>query len=272
VQKAVRLLALSLALPAACVPDERPDTGPAPARSSKAAERISSRPSNPFGAAARTAASGKPVEAVRVPTTSPTAADPPLTGAFKDDFDRPALGADWTTTSAAWTIRGGRLCVAHAKNHPAWLKRQLPTNARVEFEATTTSTEGDIKAEYWGDGRSAAETVSYNAATSYLTIFGGWKNTFHVLARIDEHAPNRPELRLDDEDDDLRARKVQPNRTYHFKVSRDDGKTVRWYVDDLEILSFTDPAPLKGPGHDHFGFNNWDVSLCFDNLVVTPLP
>jgi hypothetical protein len=55
-------------------------------------------------------------------------------------------------------------------------------------------------------------------------------------------------------------------------VIRDDGKTVRWYVDDLEILSFTDPSPLAGPGHDHFGFNNWEVPLCFDNLEVTPLP
>ena len=35
---------------------------------------------------------------------------------------------------------------------------------------------------------SAASGVSYNDATSYLTIFGGWKNTLHVLARINRKA------------------------------------------------------------------------------------
>lgn len=181
-------------------------------------------------------------------------------------------GADWNLTSPVWRIQGGRLCGQGARNHPAWLRRVLPTNARIEFDATTASPDGDLKAELWGDGRSAAQTVSYNAATSYLTIFGGWKNQFHVLARIDEHAPNRPEIKIEEDSQDLRARRVEPGRAYHFKVVRDDGKTVRWYVDDIEMFSFIDPIPLKGPGHDHFGFNDWDVSVCFDNVLVVPLP
>jgi hypothetical protein len=191
---------------------------------------------------------------------------------FTDTFDRAAIGADWTLTSGAWRLKEGKLCVERARNHPAWLARRLPKNARIEFDATGASPQGDIKAEFWGDGRSAAETVSYTAATSYLTIFGGWKNSFHVLARINEHAPDRPEVKLNVDPDDLRARKVEAGRTYRFKVVRDDGKTVRWSVDDLEILTFDDPNPLFGPGHDHFGFNDWDVPVCFDNLVVTPLP
>jgi hypothetical protein len=32
-----------------------------------------------------------------------------------------------------------------------------------------------------------------------------------------------------------------------------------------------DPAPLTGPGHDHFAFNGWDAPVCFDRLTVTPL-
>jgi hypothetical protein len=195
-----------------------------------------------------------------------------ITSEFVDNFDRATLGPEWTTTIPVWRLEGGRLCVDHAKNHPAWLRRKLPVNARIEFDVTTSSEEGDIKAEYWGDGRSAAETVSYSAATSYLTIFGGWKNSFHVLARIDEHARDRPELRLDKTSDDPRARPVAAGRNYHFKVVRSDGRTVHWYVDDLEILTYPDPAPLSGAGHDHFGFNDWDVRLCFDNLGVSPLP
>jgi hypothetical protein len=212
------------------------------------------------------------VQTAAAPSGAPANEDPPLTAPFKESFNGPSISPDWAATSSAWRIDGQQLCVAHAKNHPLWLKRRLPKNARIEFDAQSSSPEGDLKAEYWGDGRSAAETVSYNAATSYLTIFGGWKNSFHVLARIDEHAPNRPEVRLDDSSDDPRARRVVPNQFYHFKIIRDDGRTVRWYVDDLEILTYPDPEPLTGVGHDHFGFNDWDVRVCFDNLAVVPLP
>jgi len=234
---------------------------------------VASAPANPSAAAplvkGLAAASGS---ARSAPAPEDPTLDPTLAREFRDGFDRSQLGSDWSTTSAEWRLEGGRLCVQNARNHPAWLRKKLPPNARIEFDATSSSPDGDMKAEYWGDGRSAAQTISYNAATSYLTIFGGWKNQFHVLARIDEHARNRPEVRIDDSSDDIRARRVEANRTYHFKVVRDDGKTVRWFVDDIEILTYPDPEPLKGSGHDHFAFNDWEVRACFDNLVVVPLP
>jgi hypothetical protein len=46
---------------------------------------------------------------------------------------------------------------------------------------------------------------------------------------------------------------------------------VRVTVDDTPILELTDPAPLRGPGHEHFAFNDWEVPVCFDDLSVTPL-
>jgi hypothetical protein len=61
-------------------------------------------------------------------------------------------------------------------------------------------------------------------------------------------------------------------QSYHFKVERADGKTVKWWVDGNEMLTWVDTAPLMGVGHDHFGFNDWDVKLCFDNVKVVPLP
>jgi hypothetical protein len=249
-----------------CVPDERPGdhtrSAPAPAAVPRPTPAITR---SPFPG---------------LPTSLPSAAnpardpelDPPLERDFADRFDRAALGPDWVATSPGWRLEGGRVCVQNAHNHPLWLKRRLPVNARIEFDATTSSSDGDIKAEFWGDGMSAAQTISYNAATSYLTIFGGWHNQFQVLARIDEHAKDRPEVRITNDPDDLRARRVEPNRSYHFKVVRDDGRTVHWYVDDLEILSYPDPQPLSGAGHDHFGFNDWEVRLCFDNLTVARLP
>jgi hypothetical protein len=208
------------------------------------------------------------------PTTEsarPGSADPLVRARFVDDFERPEPGDEWLLTGGGWKIDRGQLCAQGARNHPAWLKRRIPDNARIEFDATTYSDDGDIKAEIWGDGRSFAKANTYDHATSYLVIFGGWKNQFHVLARQDEHAKNRPEVRIDPDSDDPRARRVEPTQSYHFKVERDDGKTVRWYVDDLEILTYPDPAPLRGPGHDHFGLNDWDVRVCFDNLTINPL-
>jgi hypothetical protein len=217
---------------------------------------------------------GAPPEQTAAPDQAAPAAAPPLARireVFTDSFERAELGPSFSTTSAAWRIEGGRLCGRGARNHPVWLRARIPTNARIEFDASSASPHGDIKAEFWGDGKSAATSVSYTNASSYLTIFGGWQNQFHVLARIDEHAKDRPEIKVDPAASDLRARPVRPHQTYHFKVERSDGKTVRWFVDDIEILSFTDPNPLKGPGHEHFGFNNWEVPLCFDNLKIAPL-
>jgi len=182
-------------------------------------------------------------------------------------------GPEWMPTVAGvWHVEGGRLCGEHAKNHGIWLKRTLPPNARIEFDAVSEAADGDLKAEYWGDGRSYATALSYTNATSYLTIFGGWHNTFHVLARINEHATDRKEITVDKNSDDPREKPAMAGQLYHFKVERNDGKTVRWWVDGNEMLTYPDPVPLAGLGHDHFGFNDWDVKVCFDNVHVAPLP
>lgn len=183
-----------------------------------------------------------------------------------------SLGPDWTQArTSAWRIENGWLCGQGARNHGVWLNRVLPINARIEFDARSEGGDGDLKAEIWGDGQSAATTVSYTNATSYLAILGGWKNTIHVLARINEHGTDRHELHVDKESDDARKRPVAPGQAYHFKIERTDGKTVKWSVNGAEMHTFVDPQPLQGNGHDHFGFNDWDAKVCFDNVRVTPL-
>jgi len=237
---------------------------------------------------------GKPGTAAK-PGASATPAFTPspaiMTGSFEDDFERPGgptpsaagsgeaasvagdPGADWSSTQGnIWRIENGKLCGEHAKNHGIWLRRVLPVNARVEFDAVTLSADGDLKAEFWGDGRSAATAISYTNATSYLTIFGGWHNKFHVLARINEHGNDRKEITVTPDSDDPREKPVVVGQRYHFKVERADGKTVKWWVDNNEMLTWNDPQPLAGVGHDHFGFNDWDVKVCFDNVKVVPLP
>jgi hypothetical protein len=182
------------------------------------------------------------------------------------------LGPNWKAVKTnAWRIEGGKLCASGAHNHGVWLQKTLPINARIEFDAMSTSEDGDLKTEVWGDGQSGATGVSYNNATSYLAIMGGWKNTLHVLARLNEHGQDRKEIKVDKDSDDPRQKPVVKGQVYRFKVERTDGKTVHFSVDGVEYHSFTDAQPLAGAGHDHFGFNEWEVKTCYDNVKVTPL-
>ncbi len=200
----------------------------------------------------------------------PTSADGQAEDASEEDDE---IGPNWTQIGThAWHIENGWLCGQNIHNHGIWLNKILPVNARIEFDAKDESSEdGDLKAEVWGDGKSAATSISYTNATSYLTILGGWHNTFHVIARLNEHGTDRKEIRVDKDSDDPRQKPVARGQSYHFKIERSDGKTVRWSVNGVEMLTFPDDKPLAGVGHDHFGFNDWEVKVCFDNVKVTPL-
>jgi hypothetical protein len=179
---------------------------------------------------------------------------------FSDDFERHELGDAWNNTGGSYEVRDGVLKVSGARNKPLWLKRRLPHDVSIEFDAKSDSPDGDIKVEVFGDGVSKAESVSYTA-TSYVVIFGGWKNSRNVLARMNEHGDDRvvgEEL------------KVVPGKTYHMKIERRGGNIGFW-VDGRKIASMNDPEPLSGPGHDHFAFNDWQAQLTFDNLRIKPL-
>ena len=232
---------------------------------------------------------GRPGSSAKpAPSAAPSFTPSPATmkAPFEDDFERDAAspsgldgpsagdpGPEWLATqSGIWRVENGQLCGEHARNHGIWLKRVLPVNARIEFDAVTASEDGDLKAEYWGDGRSFATSLSYTNSTSYLTIYGGWHNKYHVLARINEHGTDRKEITVTPDSDDPREKPVVVGQRYHFKVERADGRTIRWWVDGNEMLSWNDSQPLAGVGHDHFGFNDWDVKVCFDNVKVVPLP
>ena len=196
--------------------------------------------------------------------------------AIADAGERPVpgsnLGPNWTQMkTTAWKIENGRLCGQGAHNHTVWLNRTLPVNARIEYDAYALTEDGDLKSEVWGDGHSYATGTSYTNASSYLAILGGWKNTIHALARLNEHGTDRKEIHVDKESDDPRQRSVVHNQLYQVKIERNDGKTVHFSVNGVEYLSWADPAPLAGQGHDHFGFNEWEAKVCFDNVKITPL-
>lgn len=264
-----RLIAVpGLLLAAGCVPTDPPDG--------------SSVSASPMYAASVSVAKWRPRPAARSKTESTsrlnaadstweTTPDPALIAPFHEDFERPTLDSAWLLTSNQWRLEGGELCGQSARNHPIWLKRSIPPNARIAFVARALTDDGDIKVEAWGDGRSFAKGSSYADATSYVFILGGWKNQLHVLARLNEHDPRRLELRIDPTEKAPGNFHVVPRRQYQFVIERKDGKSLIWRVDGVELFRFEDQEPLRGARHDHFGFNNWESPVCFDDLTITPL-
>ncbi len=77
---------------------------------------------------------------------------------------------------------------------------------------------------------------------------------------MEEHGPDRKERR------DVR---VVPGQHYHWLIAR-HGAVVDWYIDGKLVLSMDDPAPLTGPGHRYFAFDDWETEVHFDNLVIRP--
>ena len=146
---------------------------------------------------------------------------------YSDDFEREDLGELWNNTGASWRITDGELVIRNARNRPLWLRRALPRDVRIEFDVRSMSTEGDIKCEIFGDGTSRATTDSYTA-TSYVVIFGGWGNRYNVIARMDEHAPDRRQ-RV--------GPRVEMGRHYHFTIER-RGRVLRWLLDGAPMLEW----------------------------------
>ena len=90
---------------------------------------------------------------------------------------------------------------------------------------------------------------------------GGWRNTLSAIARQHEHAADRV----------TRAEpSVVPGRKYHWTIRR-QGRVLSWLVDGKPFFTLDDPDPLRGPGHQSFGFSGWESKVHFDNLKISPL-
>jgi len=190
-----------------------------------------------------------------------------ITSPFSDDFERVEPGPDWLDTSGgAYSIADGRLNAKRAYNHPLWLRRQLPRDVVIEFDAMSKSPAGDIKVELYGDGESFDPDKGRYDPTSYLIILGGWNNSSSIIGRLGEH------------DDAVKAAKrrepgqpplVELGRSYHFTITRQGG-LIDWKLDGAPFLAWTDPAPLSGSDHEFFAIDDWEADVCFDNLRIRP--
>ena len=190
------------------------------------------------------------------------AQDPRITAPFTDQFERAELGPSWNATSDQYHVAGGKLAVSKAYNHPAWLRERLPRDAVIDLDVSSASAVGDIKIELYGDGHSFDTEHGAYTSTGYVLIFGGWHNSLSVLCRLHEHDDGRKVQRAEP--------RVEPGRTYHWTVTR-QGSTIDWKIDGQPFLSWTDPEPLAGAGHEYLGLNDWESAVTIDNLSIKPL-
>ena len=188
---------------------------------------------------------------------------PAIDAPFTDDFERAEVGAGWNATSDQYRIAGGKLTVANAHNHPAWLRRRLPHDVVVEVDVLSKSPAGDIKLELFGDGESFDPDKGAYTSSGYVLIFGGWTNSLSVICRQDEHGAGRKAGRADI--------RVEPNRSYHYTITRRGG-AIDWMIDGRPFLAWTDPEPLAGAKHEYLAVDDWESELTFDNLTVRPAP
>jgi hypothetical protein len=186
---------------------------------------------------------------------------PPIASPWTDDFARDAVGTSYYDTGGSYQIVEGALSTKGGHNHPLWLRRKLPRDVRIELTAWSDSADGDIKIELFGDGKSYDPNAGAYTATSYVIVFGGWHNSKSIIARQDEHGEELVERT---------SPRVEPGRRYRWTITR-QGRAIDWQIDGEPFLRYEDKQPLEGPGHEYFGFNNWESDSWFDDVVITPL-
>jgi hypothetical protein len=183
----------------------------------------------------------------------------PAPQAFADNFERDTLAplqhvASFRILPVDTVFGGGRaLCTIGDHNQTlAFENVVLGDNVRIDIDMWSTSPDVDMKLEVFGDG---------THQSGYIIILGGWKNTVSVIARNDEHEPTRTENRA----------KLRANVRTHVTVER-RGAVLTVLLDGIVWMTRTDARPLRGDRHNRLALSSWESDVCYDNLVVTPLP
>ena len=171
---------------------------------------------------------------------------------FSDDFERKELGPNWYPSGGQWMIENGYAYSTGANNAPCFLKVALPPDLVLEVDVHSETRTVDSKIELMTDGKTHQ--------SGYIFILGGWSNKLSVIARLDEHGDDRKQKG---------PTNVVGNRTYRWRIEKKGGD-IRWYMDGDLYMTYSDPNPLSGPGHDRFALSNWQNRIRWDNVKIWP--
>ncbi|MEL6180127.1 MAG: hypothetical protein AAFS10_14300 [Myxococcota bacterium] len=175
----------------------------------------------------------------------------------------------WNNTGSerTWRVNDGVIRSEGATNRPLWLMSpRLDPYVRVEFKARTLSPLGELRFEMFGDGE--------HHESGYVLVLGAWGHVAHIIARMDEHWTDaygsEPEATEQARVMALENTALEPGRWYQMQVVRTDAE-LRWFVDGQLLLSYPDPEPLMGVGHQYFGISNWSSVVEIAELRIVQL-
>jgi|GEM_PF-355442 len=190
------------------------------------------------------------------------------TRVFHDNFDRAEFGPKWRLQSREWRITDGGVTNTSARNKGAWLLEKLPQgDVRIEFSVVSsafekTNKDGKKQLVFPGDIKCEAFNEEPTHQKGYIFIFGGWNNTVNRIARLEEHGTGPGAQVVDGKRFAAKA-----EQSYRMKIIR-IGNTMAWFADEQLLVQMTDGDLIRGA---HFGFNNWEAHLRFDNLAIYSL-
>ncbi len=204
---------------------------------------------------------------------------------YLEDFSRPErLVLDYWTMGGMWRLIHGELLSPGVKHNTLWLEAKLPGDVVVELDVRSMSPRGDIQVELFGNGidHGSGYVFSQSARPGAVSVIGRLGLRGRPLTSLEQQARRRrgqPGASLVDvgllgPDTQVRVEaKRFPallGRSHHWRIER-RGSVIRWSVDGQPFMSFDDPFPLKGEGHDRFGFTSDEGDLLFDNLRIQAL-
>jgi len=158
---------------------------------------------------------------------------------FSDDFNRDTLHAgdgdlkprDWQVLSGNWRIEDGML--RGESDAVILLLFRFPGDLRVEYDAVAREDVCDLSAIL---GTSERGSLS----DGYFFGFGSDNNATSKLL-----AEGREVKRYD--------ARIVPGRRHHVICQR-EGNVLKHIVDGEVVMTYEDPRPLAGPGHEAVGF------------------
>lgn len=169
---------------------------------------------------------------------------------FSDDFERAELGPNWYPSGGHWIIDKGAAFSHGANNAPCFLKVSLPADVVVEVDIKSETKAVDSKIELMTDGRTHQ--------SGYIFILGGWDNKLSVIARLDEHGTDRKVKR---------PTGVKGGEMHRWRIEKKGG-AIKWFMDGQLYMTYDDPNPVDGPGHDRLALSNWQNEIRWDNLKI----
>ena len=102
---------------------------------------------------------------------------PPVTGEWKDTFDRDDIGGDYYKSGGGYDLTNGSLSARGAHNHPLWLRKRLPRDIGLISTAGPTRSEATSRSSCSVTVNPSFLDGGQYKATGYELVFGGWFNS-----------------------------------------------------------------------------------------------